>query len=117
MAENKTGITASLFKNTKRSADNHPEFQGPGRISRSTLVEINQAFKDRAAMDDRIGEKCLDLRIAGWRKMGTNGQYIFCVITPDRPQSKEGDDSDDFDLDSGPDRSPGHDQGDDLGDI
>ena len=70
-----------MFTNEKKN-DRQPDFTGPGRINKTVLKGLVEAYKEHGD-----GEN-LKLRCAAWERQGKNGSYIFVTIEPDLPREE-----------------------------
>ena len=84
MAESKTypeRMKLWIFPNTDKKKSNHPDWQGPGSITKVALKELVDAYKEHGD-----GET-LNLRCAGWNRTSKKGgQYNFVTIEPEVPR-------------------------------
>ncbi len=78
-------INASLFKNTRKEAENQPDFTGPGSVSIENLKALYEAaVANQVALDDRGN---VVVRVAGWKKSSASGNaYISLSLQLDRPK-------------------------------
>ena len=78
-----------MFENDKKN-DKQPDLTGPGRINKSVLKGLVEAYKE-------FGDgESLKLRCAAWEREGKNGEYLFVTIEAEKPKPKGSDEPDDI---------------------
>ena len=66
----------------EKAHDKQPDVTGPGRINKSVLKELVEAYKEHGE-DGSLG-----LRAAAWKRAGKKGDYLFVTIEVNKPKPK-----------------------------
>lgn len=66
----------ALFQNSRKTAQNHPDYQGNFNLTKELLDALCNAF------DRSNGGKC-KVQLAGWKKADKNGKpYLSLSVAP-----------------------------------
>lgn len=71
--------TGALFKNDKKSGDNHPDYRGDFKLTKELLDDLNYAF----------GKGLDKVQLAGWIKPGREGKPSFMSLAVQPPYDKD----------------------------